>query len=72
MYDGWMRGELAGWFREVFSTRSGFTESLITRGAPEALLAKHVAQGGQAETLARLATLFLWAEGQRRSIPGGR
>ena len=61
VYSGWIRGELAGWFREVFSIRTELTESLIKRGAPEALLDKHVAQGGETEKLARLATLFLWA-----------
>jgi hypothetical protein len=64
MYDGWIRGELLGWFRDVFSIRTELTESFITRGAPVAVLDKHVARGGQAETLARLATLFLWAQQQ--------
>jgi hypothetical protein len=64
VYSGWIRGELSDWFRDVFATRTELTESLIKREAPEALLDKHVAQGGETEKLARLATLFLWAAQQ--------
>ncbi len=68
VYSGWIGNELQEWFREVFDNRSILTDSVIRSGEPEALLAKHAAQGGQAEILIRLATLFLWGAWQDRWI----